>query len=96
SRVNRLVTGPTEEQRATGKSYLWGEVRNAAGDVVTARMQTPEGYQLTAMTAVLAAETLNRVRIPAGFHTPASAFGPDFILEAKGVKREMPQHSEAV
>ncbi len=96
SRVNRLVTGPSEEQRATGKSYIWGEVRNAAGDVVTARMQTPEGYQLTAMTAVLAAETLNRVRIPAGYHTPASAFGPDFVLEAKGVKREMPQHSEAV
>jgi len=96
SRVNRLVTGPSEEQRAKGKSYIWGEVRNAAGDVVTARMQTPEGYQLTAMTAVLAAETLNRVRIPAGYHTPSSAFGPDFILEAKGVKREMPQHSEAV
>lgn len=96
SRINRLVTGPSEEQRNHGKSHIWGQVRNGAGEIVTARMQTPEGYQLTALTAVLAAEKLDKVRIRAGFHTPSTAFGADFILEVKGVKREEPQHSMAV
>ncbi len=96
SRINRLVTGPSEAQRSSGRSYIWGEVRNGAGEVVTARLETPEGYQLTAMTAILAAEKLNKARIPAGFHTPSTAFGADFVMEVKGVRRDSPQHSMAV
>ncbi len=57
---------------------------------MTARLQTPEGYRLTVLTALKAVEKVNQFRIPAGFHTPATAFGHDFITEIEGVKREGP------
>jgi short subunit dehydrogenase-like uncharacterized protein len=46
-----------------------------------------EGYAAAAEIAVLAALGLDS-RKPAGFHTPASAFGADFIMELHGTIRE--------
>jgi short subunit dehydrogenase-like uncharacterized protein len=41
-------TGPTEEELRTGRSRFWGEVSNAAGKHCTARLETANGYRLTA------------------------------------------------
>jgi short subunit dehydrogenase-like uncharacterized protein len=86
--VRNTVQGPSEQHRETTKSYIWGEVKNAQGKTFSARMETPEGYKLTAETAL---ESVLRVldgKVPAGFQTPALAFGTDYILEFAGVKRE--------
>lgn len=83
--IGRSVSGPTPQARETARVYLWGEARNAAGDRVTATLETPEGYRLTAESAV---ECVLRVRagaVRSGSWTPARAFGPHFAAELPGV-----------
>ena len=43
-------------------------------------METAEGYTLTVWTAVEAARRVAAGHVAPGFHTPVTAFGPDFIL----------------
>lgn len=77
------IKGPGKEKRAAAVSRLWGEARDAAtGTVVVSRLSAPEGYDLTAMTAVAASRRVLAGGVPTGFQTPSSAFGADFILEA--------------
>lgn len=77
--------GPSPEQRARGISLLWGEVEDPAGRRAAALLRTPEGYTLTALTCVAAVEKVLAGQAPAGFQTPALAYGKDFILEIEGV-----------
>ena len=86
-RIQSGPPGPTDEERARGRSLLWGEARDDAGQQVVSRLHGPEGYTLTALTAVAVVERVLRGKAPAGFHTPAMAFGPDFILQIPGVER---------
>ncbi len=86
--VDARITGPSEEARARGRSLLWGEVRDGHGRRAAARMETPESYQLTALTALAAVERVLAGEAPPGFQTPARAYGPDFILSIPGVRRE--------
>ena len=83
--IGRTIVGPDAEYRARARTHLWGEVRNAAGEVRTTTLETPEGYTFTATAAV---ECLRRVLegdTTAGFHTPAEAFGSDFVDSLPGV-----------
>lgn len=79
--VRRTVTGPTAVQRREGRSWIWGSVRNAAGESVHRSFSTAEGYALTARTAVEAALRVERGDVPPGAWTPARAFGAQFIAE---------------
>lgn len=79
--------GANEEERTQGKTYLWGEVSDADGNRLSTRMQAPEGYTLTVLTALNIAEKLLEGNFQKGFQTPAKAFGADLILEIEGVKR---------
>jgi short subunit dehydrogenase-like uncharacterized protein len=87
SRVRAGRAGPTAEQRERGRSYLWGEARDAAGTTVSSRLQTPEGYALTVLTALATVDKLLAGMAQPGFLTPSKAFGPDFILEIPGTVR---------
>jgi short subunit dehydrogenase-like uncharacterized protein len=87
-RIDAAAPGPTPEQRARGRSLLWGEVEDGRGGRAAARLETPEGYTLTAATAVAAAEEVLAGRAAPGFRTPSLAFGPDWILGFEGVRRE--------
>ncbi|MER3631898.1 MAG: saccharopine dehydrogenase [Blastocatellia bacterium] len=82
--------GPSDEERASGKSLLWGEVVNQAGNQAEARMETPEGYTLTALSALKICEKILAGDYSPGFQTPAKAFGADLILEIDGVSRKDP------
>jgi short subunit dehydrogenase-like uncharacterized protein len=92
--VKSLPEGPNAEERTRGLSLLWGEVADTAGNRCISRMRTPEGYQLTAQTAVSAARKVLSGRVLPGFQTPSLAFGADFILEMEGVIRKMSNRSE--
>jgi short subunit dehydrogenase-like uncharacterized protein len=83
--VDRRAPGPSAEARATTRVHLWGEVRNAAGRTLTATLETPEAYALTAVSAVECAVRAAAGRIPPGAWTPARAFGAGFIAELPGV-----------
>lgn len=86
--VDRTVDGPSAAERARGEAHVWGEASTDDGDLVVARLRTPETYRFTAMTAVEAARRVLHGDVSAGFHTPASAFGADFVLDFDGVERE--------
>ena len=88
-RVNAGAPGPDEEQRARGRTVLWGEVSDEAGRRVASRMQGPEGYTFTMRTALAAVGRVLEGAAPPGYQTPAKAYGPDFVLGAgEGVTRE--------
>jgi short subunit dehydrogenase-like uncharacterized protein len=84
-RVDRTVTGPSAELRATARTYLWGEAKDAAGRTVTARLETPEAYAFTAVSAVEAAARAAEGAVPPGAWTPARAFGTRFVDGLPGV-----------
>jgi short subunit dehydrogenase-like uncharacterized protein len=88
ARINARAPGPSAERRAGASSRLWGEVRDAQGGVARARLVAPDGYSLTAMTAVGAARRILAGGVPTGAQTPALAFGADFVLEFPRTSRE--------
>ncbi|SDJ82764.1 saccharopine dehydrogenase family protein [Natronorubrum texcoconense] len=94
--VDSQADGPDERELATDTATVWGDaVDESTGRRARARVRTPNPYALTAESAVTAAERLldghdrPRKRIPAGFQTPASAFGSEFVLELSGTDREL-------
>ncbi len=80
--------GPSASQREQGFSLVWGEVRDDQGQVRVSRLRTPEGYQLTARTALTAVRCALAGETAPGFLTPSRAFGADFIMQFPGVVRE--------
>jgi len=85
-RIRSGPPGPSAEHRARARSLLWGEARDGAQAVVS-RLETLEGYELTARTAVLAVQRVLAGGVATGFQTPGRAFGPDFVLEVEGTSR---------
>jgi len=86
--VDAAPVGPDAEQRRRGRSLLWGEVRNAAGSAVQSRVETIEGYALTAITAWdIARRVAREGAAQPGFRTPSGVFGPDYILTVPGTRR---------
>lgn len=84
--IDRLVAGPGEAERQTGRSWLWAQARNASGETRQAGLETVEAYRFTAEAGVRVVE---RVLDGAyrGALTPALAFGADFPLEIPGTQR---------
>jgi short subunit dehydrogenase-like uncharacterized protein len=87
-RIQARPPGPSEEERIKGKTLLWGEVDDGAGHRAVSRLRGPEGYTFTVLTALAALGRVLAGDAPAGFQTPALAFGSDFVLEVPGVERE--------
>ncbi len=80
--------GPSAEERARGRSYLWGEATDAAGGKVVSRLRGPEGYTFTVRAALAVVERVLAGDAPPGFQTPSTAYGPDFVLGLQDVVRE--------
>jgi short subunit dehydrogenase-like uncharacterized protein len=80
--------GASAEERAAGKTYLYGEASDDEGNKVAARMQGPEGYDFTVQTALKIAERIIAGHAPRGFQTPAKAYGAEMVMEIPGVTRE--------
>ena len=74
-RIANRSTGPSEEERRTGRSRFWGEVRNAAGERRTARLETANGYRLTAEGAIMAVKFLLEHAPAGGYYTPSMLMG---------------------
>lgn len=88
AQVQKRPPGPSAEQRASGISVVWGEVRNVDGESVQARLRCAEGYTLTALSALYLAQKALSGEAHVGFQTPAMAYGADLILEFEGSERE--------
>ncbi|MDH3255149.1 MAG: saccharopine dehydrogenase NADP-binding domain-containing protein [Acidobacteriota bacterium] len=83
--VGRTVTGPGEMVRNTARTYVWGEAKNQGGERVTATLETPEAYGLTATTAVECARRVLAGDVDPGAWTPGRAFGPELLAALPGV-----------
>lgn len=79
--------GPSDEQRRQSFSLIIAEARDDSGRRVRARLRTPDGYSLTALTTVAIAQRILKEDFKPGFQTPSLAYGADFILEFEGVER---------
>jgi short subunit dehydrogenase-like uncharacterized protein len=86
-RIQAGPPGPTDEERARGRTFLWGEARDKEGRCVVSRLQGPEGYTFTMLTALAAMTRVLGGDAPPGYQTPSLAYGPDFVLEVPGVER---------
>lgn len=86
-RVDAAPAGPSDTTRGRTTSEVWGEARAADGRGVSGSITGPNGYTLTALASVRIAEAVMRGEIQPGFHTPAGALGPDFILSVPDVRR---------
>lgn len=80
--------GPSDDERAKGKTLLWGEATDDAGHRVVSRLQCPEGYTTTALAALSIAEKILDGNFKPGFQTPSRAYGPELILEIDGTARQ--------
>lgn len=88
NKIDNRSAGPDAENRERGKSLFWGRVQNKKGESFESRMVTPEGYSLTAQTALLIAQKVLSGEYSPGYQTPATAYGKDLIFEVEGVKLE--------
>jgi short subunit dehydrogenase-like uncharacterized protein len=80
--------GPREENRKKGSAILIGEVTGPNGTRAVSKLISPEGYTCTALTTVEIIKRILNSDTKPGFQTPSLAYGPDFILQFKGVTRE--------
>jgi short subunit dehydrogenase-like uncharacterized protein len=82
--AQRRITPPGRTERENNPTHVWGEARNAAGEVKTARLRTANGYSLTVYAALgILHEVLGRACNP-GFTTPSSLVGADFVSSLPG------------
>ncbi|NID11922.1 saccharopine dehydrogenase family protein [Fibrivirga algicola] len=86
--VTKRVTGPDEATRTKAKTQVWGRVGNKNGKTVEARLTGPEGYTLTALSALIITKKVLRGCVKPGFQTPAGLYGGDLVLEIDGVTRQ--------
>ncbi len=84
--VGWRVRGPDARTRERARMSLWGEVSAPDGRRRSATLETPEGYALTAATAVEAVRRVLAGEVAPGAWTPARAFGADFIAGFPGVE----------
>ena len=87
AQVRRLPPGPSDGSRSQSGTLLWGEAVAADGRRAVSRLRAPDGYTLTALTAVHLAAKALAGSAPPGFQTPSKAYGADVILEIPGVTR---------
>lgn len=85
--IDRRPPGPSDARRAESRALLWGRAETRDGSAIEARIRAPDGYSLTAMTAVEIAGRVAGGDVAPGFTTPSQAFGSDFILEFNGCER---------
>ena len=91
ARVERNVKGPSEEDRRRERSLFWGRVSTRHGErQVTGTLETPEGYALTAETAVAIALKVLAGEVKPGAWTPSQAFGARFIETIPGCRMKIP------
>jgi short subunit dehydrogenase-like uncharacterized protein len=83
--VARCVSGPSREQRMTGRLRIWGRVTNPSGRSIQAHLEVPEGYAFSALAAIESIERVLRREVRPGATTPSLAFGREFVTTLPGV-----------
>jgi short subunit dehydrogenase-like uncharacterized protein len=83
-----LPAGPSETQRGRHRCVVVAEVEDDAGGFASSRLESPEGYGFTALSAPAIAARVLADDLEPGFQTPARVYGADFVLSIPGTVRE--------
>jgi short subunit dehydrogenase-like uncharacterized protein len=89
NKISQRPAGPSDAQRNKAISLVWGKVVNEKNETVSISISGPEGYTLTAHSALIIANKVLNGNYSIGYQTPASAYGENLVFEIPGVKREM-------
>lgn len=84
--VQKRPAGPSAEKRAKATSVVWGQVSNAQGQHKVGRLETLEGYTLTATTALMISKKVLESDFKPGYQTPAGCYGANLIMEIAASK----------
>jgi short subunit dehydrogenase-like uncharacterized protein len=76
--------GPSQKERDTEKTWVWGEARNDRGLVRTARLVTSNGYRLTVDGTLMAVRALLARAPGAGYFTPSQLLGARCVERLPG------------
>jgi short subunit dehydrogenase-like uncharacterized protein len=87
ARVDAMPEGPDERTRTDTRALILAEVEGPGGQLARTLLETPSGYALTPHSAVEAATRAASGQAPVGYHTPATAFGADFVLDLPDCRR---------
>jgi short subunit dehydrogenase-like uncharacterized protein len=79
--IDKKPAGPSDKNRESGRSFLWGRVWDDAGKECITLLETLSGYALTAKTSVLITEKILQNEFKPGYQTPAMMYGEGLILE---------------
>jgi short subunit dehydrogenase-like uncharacterized protein len=91
SLVERRVSPPTADDRARGRSLVWGRVENAAKRSVEGLLRCGEGYDFTVNAALAIVARVLAGDVAAGATTPARALGGDFVRTLPDVTVTVPE-----
>jgi saccharopine dehydrogenase (NAD+, L-lysine-forming) len=83
-RIDAGAAGPPAELRETRMTQLWGRVEMNDGRSLERTLETPDGYQLTAIAGIECARRILEAPPAPGYHTPSTAFGWRFVTELPG------------
>jgi short subunit dehydrogenase-like uncharacterized protein len=89
SRIEKSVSGPSDELRENSQMQLWGEVRSADGRRVSGTMTTPNGYDLTVTAGLGIVEHLLEADVEGGYYTPSLLLGSGYAASLPGVTMEI-------
>lgn len=78
--IDKKVIGPDEKTRLKVRTAIWGEVHNSKGKTLVARLETPDGYDVTTTGPISITEAiLNGETSVVGSTTPSLLMGASFI-----------------
>lgn len=84
ARIGKSVKGPDTATRDKLPTFVWGEVRNARGEIKTARIKTANGYSLTVTGSLAVTQYLLANRPDGGAYTPSKLLGADLVSKLPG------------
>ena len=84
--IDRGPEGPSDAQRRTSEGILVAEIEDAQGRRAAARMRVPDPYGFTAKALMAIGVRVLNGDFKAGYQTPSSAYGADFVHEFEGVE----------
>ncbi|UZE97161.1 saccharopine dehydrogenase family protein [Alkalimarinus alittae] len=78
--IDKKIAGPDESIRRKYRSSVWGEVRNRSGQVKTAYLETPNGYDVTVLGPLAIVDHfINGKNDKVGSLTPSLMMGSHFV-----------------
>ena len=86
--ANTWPEGPSREKRADASRVICAEAEDVWRRQVCAGVCTPDGYDFTVESALADSRRVLDGHFEIGLQTPASVYGPDFLLSFQGVQLE--------